>query len=113
EPAGFAMGGEQRFDPRAEVGVVAARTVQIAGPDGRVGPLEGLSQNYHREGIGIRHRIASETAVCCFAPVGAGPAHGVSAFQITQGTDIPASQETPDAPPSETSLENGAETGRS
>jgi hypothetical protein len=36
------VGGEQRLDPPAEVGVVPTSTVQIAGPDVRVGPLEGL-----------------------------------------------------------------------
>ena len=53
------MGGQQRLDPPAEGGIARTGAVQVGGPVGRVGPLEGFGEEGHQSGVGVGHGFTS------------------------------------------------------
>ena len=53
------MSGQQRFDPRAEIGIIPADAIEVSGPLGWIGPFHSFGDDGHHLRVIRGHQFVS------------------------------------------------------
>ena len=57
--SGRVVSGEQRFDLRAEIGIIPADAIEVSGPRGWIGPFQGFGDDGHHLRVIRGHQFVS------------------------------------------------------